>query len=101
MPAAGESCLVVVRGPNAGSRFMLYKDVTTLGREGDSDVLLNDVTVSRAQAEILRQDRSWVLVDRGSMNGTYVNGARIEARVRLAHGDQLQVGRFVIFFLQP
>lgn len=101
MPVAGESCLVVVRGPIAGSRFMLHEEVTTLGREADSDVLLDDITVSRAQAEIHLLGNWWELVDRGSMNGTYVNGVRIEGRVRLAHGDQLQLGCFIIYFLQP
>jgi pSer/pThr/pTyr-binding forkhead associated (FHA) protein len=85
--------LVVVRGANAGSRFALTDDVTTIGRHPDSDVFLDDVTVSRRHAEIERRGAVLELSDVGSLNGTYVNGDRIE-RVALSEGDQLQVGKY-------
>ncbi len=85
--------LVVVRGANAGSRFALTDDVTTIGRHPESDVFLDDVTVSRRHAEIQRRGPLLEISDAGSLNGTYVNGDRIE-RVTLAEGDQLQVGKY-------
>jgi pSer/pThr/pTyr-binding forkhead associated (FHA) protein len=85
--------LVVVRGPNAGSRYAVQSESTTIGRHPDSDVFLDDVTVSRRHAEVRNVDRSHQLVDVGSLNGTYVNGERIDtATIRI--GDQLQIGKF-------
>jgi hypothetical protein len=94
-PPDGEvPMLVVVRGANAGSRFALTDDVTTIGRHPDSDVFLDDVTVSRRHAEVHRTASAGLEVcDVGSLNGTYVNGDRIE-RIALAEGDQLQVGKY-------
>ncbi len=91
--------LVVKRGPNAGSRFVLGEDVTTLGRHPDSDVFLDDVTVSRRHAEIVRHGRELRLHDVSSLNGTYLNRQRIEGEVILHHGDELQVGKFRLVFL--
>jgi pSer/pThr/pTyr-binding forkhead associated (FHA) protein len=87
--------LVVIRGPNAGSRFTLTDEVTTIGRHPDSGVFLDDVTVSRRHAEIRRTMSGFEVVDVGSLNGTYVNGSRIE-RSPLADGDQLQVGKYKV-----
>jgi len=93
-PPDGElPLLVVIRGANAGSRFALTDDVTTIGRHPESDVFLDDVTVSRRHAEIQRHGSLLEISDAGSLNGTYVNGDRIE-RVALAEGDQLQVGKY-------
>lgn len=89
----GSGVLVVVRGPNAGSRFLLDRDVTTIGRHPDSHVFLDDVTVSRRHAEVRREDGRLVVHDLGSLNGTYVAGERVEQQV-LAKGDEVQVGRF-------
>ena len=86
--------LVVVRGANAGSRFALVGDVTTIGRHPDSDVFLDDVTVSRRHAEIRRTPQGgFEVADAGSLNGTYVDGERIEI-AELVEGSQLQVGKF-------
>ena len=85
--------MVVVRGANAGSRFALTDDVVTIGRHPDSSIFLDDVTVSRRHAEVRRSGNTLELVDVGSLNGTYVNGDRIDT-VQLAEGDQLQVGKF-------
>ena len=93
-PPDGEvAMLVVVRGANAGSRYALTDDVPTIGRHPESDVFLDDVTVSRRHAEIERRGQLLEISDAGSLNGTYVNGERIE-RVALAEGDQLQVGKY-------
>ena len=86
--------LVVVRGANVGSRFALSGALTTIGRHPESDVFLDDVTVSRRHAEVRRAPNGVLeLADVGSLNGTYVNGERIE-QAELAEGDQLQVGKF-------
>ena len=90
--------LVVKRGPNAGSRFLLDKDVTTTGRHPESDIFLDDVTVSRRHAEFLRQDGEFVVRDVGSLNGTYLNRERIDD-AKLANGDEVQIGKFRLVFL--
>jgi hypothetical protein len=93
-PPEGEvAMLVVVRGANAGSRFALTEPVTTIGRHPDSDVFLDDVTVSRRHAEVRRGMVGLEIADAGSLNGTYVNGERIEV-VPLSEGDQLQIGKY-------
>lgn len=94
----GAALLVVTRGPNAGSRFILEMDVTTVGRHPGSDVFLDDVTVSRRHAEFHRWEGAFLIRDVGSLNGTYVNKERVE-EVTLARGDELQVGRFRLVFL--
>ena len=94
----GSALLVVKRGPNAGSRFLLDKDVTTAGRHPDSDIFLDDVTVSRRHAEFVRSDTGFLVRDVGSLNGTYVNRERIE-QVALASGDEVQIGKFRLVFL--
>ncbi|MCU1601418.1 MAG: domain containing protein [Frankiales bacterium] len=94
----GSALLVVKRGPNAGSRFLLDADVTTAGRHPDSDIFLDDVTVSRRHAEFLRQDGGFVVRDVGSLNGTYLNRERIET-AGLAGGDEVQIGKYRLVFL--
>lgn len=91
--------LVVKRGPNAGSRYVLVPGGTTLGRHPDSDVFLDDVTVSRRHAEIDRTEGRLRVRDVGSLNGTYLNRERIEDEAPLRHGDELQVGKFRLVFL--
>ena len=90
--------LVVRRGPNAGARFLLDQDVTTAGRHPDSDIFLDDVTVSRRHARVERDGGTFTIRDVGSLNGTYVNKERIDAAV-LADGDEVQVGKFRLAFL--
>jgi pSer/pThr/pTyr-binding forkhead associated (FHA) protein len=94
----GTGMLVVVRGPNAGSRFLLDREQTTIGRHPDSDIFLDDVTVSRRHAALSREGTTLVARDLGSLNGSYVNGERVEERV-LATGDELQIGRFKLLFV--
>jgi len=95
---AGSALLVVRRGPNAGSRFLLDAEVTTAGRHPNSDIFLDDVTVSRRHAEFRRTPEIAFLVrDVGSLNGTYVNRERIEEAV-LNNGDEVQVGKYRLAF---
>ena len=94
---AGQALLVVRRGPNAGSKFLIDKDVTTAGRHPQSDIFLDDVTVSRKHVEFRRADSKFFVHDVGSLNGTYVNQQRVED-TELAHGDELQIGKFKLTF---
>ncbi len=89
----GTALLVAVRGPNRGARFLLDRDLTTVGRHPESDIFLDDITVSRRHAEFRREGGALAVHDVGSLNGTYVNGERAEQR-RLATGDEVQVGKF-------
>ena len=93
----GTAMLVVRRGPNAGSRFLLDKDVVTAGRHPESDIFLDDITVSRRHAEIRRGHRGFTVHDVGSLNGTYLNRERVEEG-ELAGGDELQIGKFKLLF---
>jgi pSer/pThr/pTyr-binding forkhead associated (FHA) protein len=96
--SAGYAVLVVKRGPITGSRFLLGHTVTSAGRHPDSDICLDDVTVSRRHAEFHLQRGEFHLVDNGSLNGTYVNREPIESIV-LTHGDEIQMGKFRLVFL--
>jgi hypothetical protein len=93
----GAAMLVVKRGPSAGTRFVLTKDVTGAGRHPESDVFLDDITVSRRHAEIRRAGNSYRIVDMGSLNGTYVNKLRVE-EADLSSGDEIQIGKFKLIF---
>ena len=94
----GVGLLVVKRGPNAGSRFALGTGQTTIGRHPESDIFLDDVTVSRRHAEIYHNDTSFTVTDVGSLNGTYLNRERIE-NADLHSGDEVQIGKFRLVFL--
>ena len=94
----GMALLVVRRGPNAGARFLLDHDVTTSGRHPDSDIFLDDVTVSRRHAEFHRDGSTFTVRDVGSLNGTYVNRERVEAAT-LGNGDEVQIGKFRLVFV--
>lgn len=95
----GTALLIVMRGPNAGSRFLLDKDLTTTGRHPESDIFLDDITVSRRHVEFYRHPGGQFSVrDVGSLNGTYVNRERIE-EVPLHAGDEVQIGKFRLVFL--
>lgn len=89
--------LVVRSGSQAGASFPLLTDITRLGRHPDSEIILDDITVSRRHAEVVRVADGYVLRDAGSLNGTYVNQARVD-EARLLQGDELQVGKFRLVF---
>ena len=94
----GTGMLVVKRGPNAGSRFLLEGEVTRAGRHPDSEIFLDDITVSRRHAEFVRQGRGYVVRDVGSLNGTYLNRERLDES-KLENGDEVQIGKFKLVFL--
>jgi pSer/pThr/pTyr-binding forkhead associated (FHA) protein len=95
--AESTAMVVVKRGPNAGSKFVLENEVTKAGRHPDSDIFLDDITVSRRHAEIHRGPESYSVRDAGSLNGTYLNRERID-EAPLANGDELQIGKFRLVF---
>ena len=94
----GSALLVVQRGRNAGARFLLNQPVTTAGRLPGSDILLDDITVSRRHAEFRIEDRQHRVVDVGSLNKIYVNRRPVESAI-LANGDEIQIGRFRLVFM--
>ncbi len=94
----GSRSLVVKRGPNAGSRFLLDRPTTTAGRHPNSNIFLDDVTVSRRHAEFRCVSGEFQVVDVGSLNGTYVNREPVDWAV-LANGDEVQIGKFRLVFL--
>lgn len=95
----GRGVMIVKRGPNAGSKFFLDVPATQIGRHPDSDIFLDDITVSRRHAEIRRgEGGGFSLHDVGSLNGTYVNRERLETG-ELRSGDEIQIGKFKLVFL--
>ena len=93
----GSAMLVVQKGPSAGSRFLLDQDEVTAGRHNDSEIFLDDVTVSRRHAEFRRTGTGYDVSDVGSLNGTYVNRDRIDS-VELNDGDEVQIGKYRLVF---
>ena len=89
---------IVKRGSKAGSRYRLADTYTTIGRHPESDIFLDDVTVSRRHAEVHRDGDAILLNDVGSLNGTYLNRTRIESGA-LRSGDEVQIGKFKLVFL--
>jgi pSer/pThr/pTyr-binding forkhead associated (FHA) protein len=94
---AGSALLVVQRGPSAGSRFLLDTDVVGAGRHPESEIFLDDVTVSRRHAEFRRGPHGYRVADVGSLNGTYVNRDRID-EVELQNGDEVQIGKYRLVY---
>jgi len=93
-----KSMLIIARGPNKGSRFLIAPEGVTIGRSADSDVFLDDITVSRLHARIAKVDDGFVLTDQGSLNGTYFENAPITQR-ELLSGDEFQIGKFHLLFI--
>jgi pSer/pThr/pTyr-binding forkhead associated (FHA) protein len=94
---AGNALLIVRRGPNKGARFLLDSDLVTVGRHPNADIFLDDVTVSRRHAEISRSNSVFTVKDLASLNGTYLESARVEAAV-LTNSAELQVGKYHFTF---
>ena len=88
---------VIESGPKAGARYGLEADLTAIGRHSSADIFLDDVPVSRQHAQVERIGARYQVSDVGSLNGTYLNGTRIECS-ELEDGDVLQVGRFKLVF---
>lgn len=97
--AQGAALVIRAGGGRAGESFPLDADRHTIGRRPDSTIFLDDVTVSRDHALVVRRGEDWYLDDLGSLNGTYVNRRRIESH-RLADGDELQIGKYKLTFLK-
>ena len=93
----GSALLIVQRGSNAGSRFLLNTDLVTAGRHQNSDIFLDDISVSRKHASFTRTDKGIVVKDLGSLNGTYVNRDLVDECL-LQHGDEVQIGKFRLVF---
>ena len=98
--AAADAGALVIRagGGRVGQSFPLHGERMAIGRSPDADVFLDDVTVSRDHALLVRRAGSWFLDDLGSLNGTYVNRRRIESH-RLEDGDELQIGKYKLTYL--
>lgn len=95
----GTALLMVLRGPNSGARFLLDDSEVGSGRHPESDIFLDDVTVSRRHAVFVRDEAGYRVRDVGSLNGTYVNRERID-ETTLAAGDEVQIGKFrLMYFL--
>lgn len=94
---SGNALLIVRRGPNKGSRFLLDSDLITVGRHPNADIFLDDVTVSRRHAEIKRAIGKFTVTDLASLNGTYYQGSRVETQT-LVDGAELQVGKYHFTF---
>jgi pSer/pThr/pTyr-binding forkhead associated (FHA) protein len=94
---SGSALLIVQRGPNEGSRFLLDQDLTTVGRHPNADIFLDDVTVSRRHAEFHRNGKTFQVKDLASLNGTYYEGVRIDAAI-LEDGSEVQIGKFRLTF---
>ena len=96
--AGGAALVIRAGGGRAGESFPVEGDRVSVGRRPDSDVFLDDVTVSRDHALIVRRGSDYYLDDCGSLNGTYVNRRRIDSH-RLVDGDELQIGKYKLAFL--
>jgi hypothetical protein len=98
---AVEGPALVVRsgGGRAGETFTPQGERTSIGRSPDCGIFLDDVTVSRKHAVLVQQNGRWLVEDQGSLNGTFVNRARID-RVELENGDEVQIGKYRLTFLR-
>ncbi|MEV4667762.1 FHA domain-containing protein [Microbacterium sp. LWO12-1.2] len=98
---SGSALLLVRSGALAGARYLLDTDVTTVGRHPEADIFFDDVTVSRRHAEVTRNGSTFEIIDQRSLNGTYVNGERVD-RSPLVDGSEVRVGKFRLnFFVSP
>lgn len=89
--------LMVIKGPIIGEKFFIDKPVFSIGRNPDSDILLDDITVSRQHAIIEKTDKEYFVKDMGSLNGTYLNGKIVELS-KLGNGDRIQIGKYLFLF---
>lgn len=96
--AHGAAMLVVHRGPGEGSEFLLSGDSVVAGRSRESDLFLDDVTVSRSHAIFERNPDGWFVRDCDSLNGTYVNRHRVDTH-QLRQGDEVQIGKYRFIFV--
>jgi hypothetical protein len=95
----GPALVVRSGGGRAGEHFAPQGERTSIGRSPDCDIFLDDVTVSRRHAVLIRRDGEFFIEDQGSLNGTFLNRRRIESSSRIADGDELQIGKYRLTFL--
>jgi pSer/pThr/pTyr-binding forkhead associated (FHA) protein len=97
---AGSAMLLVQRGPDSGARFLLDSDTVSVGRHPDSDIFLDDISVSRRHGTFARIGHSggYTVSDLGSLNGTYVNRDRIDSEIALSGGDEVQIGKYRLIY---
>jgi len=95
--AHGPALVIRAGGGRVGESFALDGERARIGRRPDSDVFLDDITVSRDHALMIHRGDAWYLDDLGSLNGTYVNRSRIESQ-RLEEGDEVQIGKYKLTF---
>ncbi len=93
----GKRGLLVAKGPNIGDEFYIEKDEFIIGRSPESDVLLDDITVSRKHALLIKDGDNYRLLDAGSLNGSYLNGNIVE-EVILSNGDRIQIGKYIFIY---
>jgi hypothetical protein len=96
----GPALVVRSGGGRAGEHFLPQGERTTIGRSPDCDIFLDDVTVSRKHAVLVQRDEGLFIEDEGSLNGTFLNRRRIAEPARLENGDELQVGKYKLTFLE-
>ncbi|MDO5662087.1 MAG: FHA domain-containing protein [Brachybacterium sp.] len=96
----GSALLIVRKGPNLGARFLLDADRTVVGRHPNSEIFLDDVTVSRKHAAFVRESEGIVVRDLGSLNGTYVGRERVDEAL-LQPGQEVQIGKYRLTFHPP
>jgi len=97
--SAGEKAMIVIaRGAQKGSRFLITAEGASIGRSSDSAIFLDDVTVSRTHAVIEKVGKKFVLKDAGSLNGTYMNNVSVTEH-ELVSGEEFQIGKFHLLFI--
>ena len=96
---SGAALVIRAGGGRAGESFSIAEERVSIGRSPDAGVFLDDVTVSRNHALLVRRRDGLYIDDLGSLNGTYVNRRRIESH-RLADGDEIQVGKYKLSYLE-
>ncbi len=93
----GSRGLVVIKGPSIGEKFLIEKTDFHIGRTPESDILLDDITVSRRHAMLVKTKDDYIITDTGSLNGIYVNGEIIEKAI-LKNGDRIQIGKYIFLY---
>lgn len=97
---AGSSGLIIIKGPNIGDKFLINKSILTIGRNLESDIFLDDITVSRKHAVLKKYGEDFKIKDSGSLNGSYINGEIVDDAV-LKDGDRIQIGKYIFLFFSP
>lgn len=93
----GKRGVLVIKGPNIGDEFFIEKDEFIIGRSPESDVFLDDITVSRKHALLKKDGVDYRLIDSGSLNGSYLNGNIVEESI-LSSGDRIQIGKYIFLY---